>query len=111
VQDTIPYAQFIGGLVDAGILVLFGVWFLYIWPRSIRKRMDSGALDEEDAHAHVKKAALFGYAFILFAIASLVGTLAQIGFFGYSVVAPIAFLLLAVGASIWWFREKRKLNL
>jgi hypothetical protein len=107
----IPYGQFIGGLVGAALFIFGGMWCLYLWPRSIRRKIDRGEIDAFDGLARLRKALLFGYMLILLAIGDLLGTLNQIGFFGDSVLASVGFCAFAVGVLVWWFVQKKKLNL
>jgi hypothetical protein len=107
----IPYGQFIGGLVGAAFLIFGGVWCLYLWPRAIRRKIDRGEIDAFDGLAKLRKAPLFGYMLILLAIGDLLGTLNQIGFSDDSLLAAVGFFAFAVGVLVWWFVQKKKLNL
>lgn len=84
---TINIGQFYGGLIGAAFWILAALWSLYIWPRSLRRRIDRGDIDAFIGLAKLRKAPLFGYFFLLLAIADAVGTLDYIGAFGSPWVA------------------------
>jgi hypothetical protein len=90
---TINIGQFYGGLIGAGVWMLAAIWYLYVWPRSLRRRIDRGEIDAFDGLAKLRKAPLIGYFLLLIAIADLIGTLNYIGFFGDWIHVP---LLVAV---------------
>jgi hypothetical protein len=83
---TINSGQFYGGLVGAAFWICIAVWFLYVWPRSLRRQIDRGDIDAFDGLAKIRKAPLFGYMFLLIAFADLISTLRYIGAFGQSAI-------------------------
>lgn len=78
---TINIGQFYGGLVGAAFWILGAIWYLYISPRLLRRRIDTGEIDAFDGMAKLRKAPLIGYMLLLVAIADLIGTLNYIGVF------------------------------
>jgi hypothetical protein len=91
---TINIGQFYGGLIGAAFWVLAAIWYLYISPRSLRRRIDRDEIDAFDGLAKIRKASLVGYMLLLIAIADVIGTLNYIGVFGDWIYLP---LLAAVG--------------
>src|SRR5437870_8954584 len=79
---AINIGQFYGGLIGAAFWLLVAIWYLYVWPRSLRRRIDRGDIDAFDGLAKLRKAPLIGYFFLLIAIADAVGTLDYVGAFG-----------------------------
>jgi membrane protein YdbS with pleckstrin-like domain len=79
---TINIGQFYGGLVGAAVWIFVAIWYLYFWPRSLRGQIDRGDIDPFDGLAKLRKAPLFGYFFLLLAIADTIGTLDYVGSFG-----------------------------
>jgi membrane protein YdbS with pleckstrin-like domain len=103
---TINVGQFYGGFVGAALWISAAVWYLYVWPRSLRRRIDRGDIDAFDGLAKLRKAPLFGYMFLLIAIADTVGTLDYAGAFGSPWVAivllcPIVITMFIVVRRIW----------
>jgi hypothetical protein len=94
---TINIGQFYGGLIGAALFVLVAIWYLYAWPRSLRRRIDRGDIDAFDGVAKLRKAPLIGYFLLLIAIADLIGTLNYIGVLGDWIYLP---LLAAVGIAM-----------
>jgi hypothetical protein len=86
---TINIAQFYGGLIGAAFWMFGATWYLYIWPRSLRRRIDSGRIDALDGLGKLRKAPLFGYMLLLVAIADLIGTLNYIGVFPDWIYLPL----------------------
>jgi hypothetical protein len=86
---TINIGQFYGGLIGAAFWMLVAIWYLYVWPRSLRRRIDRGDIDAFDGLAKLRKAPLIGYFLLLIAIADLIGTLNYIGVFGDLVYLPL----------------------
>jgi len=84
---TINIGQFYGGLIGVAFWMLVAIWYLYFWPRSLRRRIDRGDIDAFDGLAKLRKAPLVGYMLLLIAIADAVGTLDYIGAFGSPWVA------------------------
>src|SRR6266481_1639158 len=72
---TINIGQFYGGLIGAAFWLLVAIWYLYVWPRSLRRRIDRGDIDAFDGLAKLRKAPLIGYFLLLIATADAVGTL------------------------------------
>jgi len=97
---TINIGQFYGGLLGAAFWMLAAIWYLYISPRSLRRRIDRRDIDEFDGLAKIRKASLVGYMLLLIAIADAVGTLDYVGAFGSPWVAIV--LQLAVVISIFF---------
>jgi hypothetical protein len=95
-QAAIPYGQFVGGLVGAAFFVIAGAWCLYVWPRSIRRRIDRGDVDAFDGLEKLRKAPLFGYMFLLIAIADTVGTLDQVGALGRAWVGVVLLWVVVI---------------
>jgi hypothetical protein len=86
---TINIGQFYGGLIGAAFLMLIAIWYLYVRPRSLRRRIDKGDIDAFDGLAKLRKGSLIGYCLLLIAIADLIGTLNYIGVFGDSIYLPL----------------------
>jgi len=108
---TVNVGQFYGGLIGAAFWILAAVWYLYIWPRSLRRRIDRGDIDAFDGLAKLRKAPLFGYALLLLAIADAVSTLDYVGVFGNDwvggvLLCAVAITMLIVVQRIW--REHTK---
>jgi hypothetical protein len=97
---TINVGQFYGGLIGAAIWMLVAIWYLYVWPRSLRRRIDRGDIDASDGLPKLRKAPLIGYFLVLIAIADAVSTLDYVGAFGSAWVG-IA-LLAAVVISMFF---------
>jgi len=97
---TINIGQFYGGLIGAAFWMLAATWYLYVWPRSLRRRIDRGDVDAFDGLAKIRKASLVGYMLLLIAIADAVGTLDYVGAFGSPWVAIV--LLSAVVISMFF---------
>jgi hypothetical protein len=76
---TINIGQFYGGLAGAVFWICLTIWYLYGWPRSLRRRTDRGDIDAFDGLPKLRKASLIGYFFLLIAIADAVGTLDYVG--------------------------------
>ena len=103
---TINIGQFYGGLVGAAFWILIAIWYLYVLPRSLQRRIDRGDIDAFDGLAKLRKAPLFGYFFLLLAIADTIGTLDYLGAFGsvwVSVVllCPVVISMFIVVRRIW----------
>jgi len=96
---TISIGQFYGGLIGAAFWMLVAIWYLYVWPRLLRRRIDHGDIDAFDGLAKLRKAPLIGYFLLLIAIADLIGTLNYIGVFGDWIYLP---LLSAVVISMFF---------
>ena len=79
---TINIGQFYGGLIGAAFWIFAAIWYLYIWPRSLRRRIDRGDIDAFDGLAKLRKAPLIGYFLLLIGIVDAVGTLDYVGAFG-----------------------------
>jgi len=79
---VINIGQFYGGLIGAAFWMLVAIWYLYVWPRSLRRRIDRGDVDAFDGLAKLRKAPLIGYSLLLLGIADAVGTLDYVGAFG-----------------------------
>jgi hypothetical protein len=86
---TITIRQFYGGLVGAAFWISGAIWYLYLWPRSLRRRIDSGEIDAFDGFAKLRKAPLFGYMLLLIALADLIGTLNYIRLFPDWIYLPL----------------------
>jgi hypothetical protein len=86
---TINIGQFYGGLIGAAFWTFGAVWYLYISPRSVRRRIDNGEIDAFDGLAKLRKAPLVGYMLLLVAIADLIGTLNYIGVFPDWIYLPL----------------------
>jgi hypothetical protein len=86
---TINIGQFYGGLIGAAFWIFAATWFMYIWPRSVRRQIDRGDIDAFDGLAKLRKAPLFGYMFLLICLADLIGTLNYIGAFGDWIYLPL----------------------
>lgn len=86
---TINIGQFYGGLTGAALWVLVAIWYLYVWPHSLRRRIDRGDIDAFDGAAKLRKAPLIGYFLLLIATADLIGTLNYIGVFGDWIYLPL----------------------
>ncbi len=86
---TINIGQFYGGLIGAAFWVLLAIWYLYVRPRSLRRRIDRGDIDAFEGFAKLRKAPLIGYFLLLIAIADLIGTLNYIGVFGDWIYLPL----------------------
>jgi hypothetical protein len=69
--------------------MLAAIWYLYISPRSLRRRIDRGDIDAFDGLAKLRKAPLIGYFLVLIAIADLIGTLNYIGVFEDWIYLPL----------------------
>ena len=83
---TINVGQFYGGLIGAAFWIFAAIWYLYVWPRSLRRRIDRGDIDALDGLAKLRKAPLVGYFLLLVALADVVGTLRYVGVFGDSAI-------------------------
>jgi hypothetical protein len=86
---TINVGQFYGGLIGAAFWTLAAIWYLYISPRRLRRRIDRGDIDAFDGLAKIRKASLVGYMLLLIAIFDVVGTLDYVGAFGSPWVAIV----------------------
>jgi len=86
---TINVGQFYGGLIGAAFWMLGAIWYLYLWPRSLRRRIDRGDIDAFDGLAKIRKASLIGYLLVLIAIADLIGTLNYLGVFRDWIYLPL----------------------
>src|SRR5438132_14263809 len=86
---TINIGQFYGGLIGAVFWMLAAIWYLYVWPRSLHRRIDRGDIDAFDGLAKLRKAPLIGYFLLLIAVADLIGTLNYIGVFGDWIYLPL----------------------
>ncbi len=86
---TINIGQFYGGLIGAAFWMIIAIWYLYVRPRSLRRRIDKGDIDAFDGLAKLRKGSLIGYFLLLIAIADLIGTLNYIGVFGDSIYLPL----------------------
>src|SRR5215468_10724115 len=94
---TINVGQFYGGLIGAGFWALLAIWYLYIRPHSIRRRIDRGDIDAFDRLAKLRQGTLIGYSLLLIAIFDLIGTLNYIGVFGDWICLPLlAAVLIAM---------------
>jgi len=102
---TINIGQFYGGLIGAALWVLVAIWYLYAWPRSLRRRIDRGDIDAFDGVAKLRKAPLIGYFLLLIAIADLIGTLNYIGVLGdwiyLPLLAAVVIAMLFVARRLW----------
>ena len=103
---TINIGQFYGGLVGAALWIFAAIWCLYFWPRSLRRQVDRGDIDAFAGLAKLRKAPLFGYFFLLLAIADTVSTLDYVGAFGNAWVSvvllcPVAISMFIVVRRIW----------
>jgi hypothetical protein len=88
-MHTINVGQFYGGLVGAGFWIVAAVWYLCVWPRSLRRRIDRGEIDAFDGLAKLGRAPLFGYMLLLTAMPIFFGTLNYIGVFGDWIYLPL----------------------
>ena len=86
---TINISQFYGGLIGAAFWVLVATWYLYVWPRSLRRRIDRADVDAFDGVRKLRKAPLIGYLLLLIAIADLIRTMNYIGAFGGWISLPL----------------------
>jgi membrane protein YdbS with pleckstrin-like domain len=102
---TINTGQFYGGLVGAAFWILAAIWCLYVWPRSLRHRIDRGDVDAFDGLAKLRKAPFFGYFFLLLAMADAVGTLDYVGAFA----SPWVGVVLLFGVVISRFFVVRRI--
>ena len=108
---TINIGQFYGGLIGAAFWIFAAIWYLYVWPRSLRRRIDRGDIDAFDGLAKLRKAPLVGYLLLLVALADVIGTLRYVGVFGDSAIdllllGPVLVgMLFAVRALV---RESRR---
>jgi len=53
--SVIPTGQLIGSAIDNCIWILAGAYFVFLWPKHIRRDVSSGKLTEEAAQAKLKK--------------------------------------------------------
>jgi hypothetical protein len=90
---TINIGQFYGGLIGAAFWVLVATWYLYVWPRFLRRRIDRGDINAFDGIRKLRKAPLIGYLLLLIATTDLIRTLNYVGVFGDWIYLP---LLVAV---------------
>jgi len=108
---TINIGQFYGGLIGAAFWIFAAIWYLYVWPRSLRRRIDRGDIDAFDGLAKLRKAPSVGYLLLLVALADVIGTLRYVGVFGDSAIdllllGPVLVgMLFAVRALV---RESRR---
>jgi hypothetical protein len=103
---TINVGQFYGGLIGAAVWIFVAIWCIYIWLRSISRRINRGDIDAFHGFAKLRKAPLFGYFFLLLAIADTVGTLDYIGVFGNAwissaLLCPVVISMFIVVRRIW----------
>src|ERR1700730_2136114 len=104
--------QSFGDLISATVLVLLGIWVLYVWPRSIRRQIARGSLSEEDGQARLRMCpAKSGYISFLAAIALTCVWLFNNGFFrGIETIVGVLMLAFSLGllAFALWQRRKAK---
>ena len=103
------FASISGQLITSLILIVIGVWLLWFWPRSIRRKIDSGDISEEAGENALRKIQPGqGYIIIIIAIVLMFMKLWKAGFFGYSKLLALIPATLSVGLFILWLRHRRR---
>jgi hypothetical protein len=102
-----------GDLFSAALLVLMGIWFLYIWGRSVRRQIERGDLSEEDGQARLRMCPpSSGYACFLLAISLVCMWLFKNGFFrGIETIVGALMLAFSLGLlafALWRMRKAKR---
>ena len=105
--------QSFGDLFSATLCVLMGIWLLYVWPRSIRRQIVRGDLNEEDAQARLRMCPpKSGYISFLLAIALICAWLFSNGFFsGIEILVGVLMLIFSLGLlgfAVWQMRKANR---
>jgi hypothetical protein len=89
-------------LVRTGFFLFWGVWLLYIYPLSVRRKIGRRELDAFAGVASLRKTRFVAYGVLLLAVLNALYTMQTEGMFGGSIVALIVLGALATGLLIWW---------
>jgi hypothetical protein len=104
---AIPYGQLSGEAITDVILLLIGVWLLWLWPRSVHRKIERGELSEEAGETALRKIPpKQGYLIMIVAIGLMFMKLWQVGFFGYSKLLALVPATFSVGLFILWLRHR-----
>jgi len=102
-----------GRLFSAALVALMGVWFLYVWPRNVRRQIERGDLSEEDGQARLRMCPpSSGYVLFLLAILFTCEWLFDNGFFsGREIIVGVLMLGFSLGLIAFAVWRMRKANL
>jgi hypothetical protein len=105
--------QSYGELFSAALLVLGGIWVLYVWPRSVRRQIERGDLSEEDGQARLRMCSpSSGYTAFLLAVCFTCVWLFNNGFFsGIEIIVGVLMLAFSLGLiafAVWRMRKAKR---
>jgi len=70
---SIPRGQFIGSSIENVLFILGGAYALWIWPRLVRRDVESGKISEAAAEAKLKRfSPKWGYVFFAIAVIHII---------------------------------------
>ena len=94
--------------LDGIIPVLIGATILYVWPRIIRRKIETGKLSKDEGESTLGRIPRqSGYILIIAGIAAMFAELWQKGFFGYSKLLALVPATVSVGLFLFWWRHRR----
>src|SRR5207245_8957056 len=107
-----PGAITFGGLwreaMTDGILLLVGVWLLWIWARSVRRKIERRDISEEVGEIALRRIpSKQGYLIMILAIGLMFAELWKVGFFGYSRLLALVPATFSVGLFLFCLRRRR----
>jgi hypothetical protein len=76
--SIIPLSQLVGGMIETALILAGGLYLLLVWPRIIRRRVESGKLSEAEAQEKLRKPSpKLGYLLLFIAGGQLIIALMQ----------------------------------
>jgi len=76
--SAIPLSQLVGGMIETALIFAGGLYLLLVWPRIIRRRVESGKLSEVEAQEKLRKPGpKLGYLLLFAAVGQFIIQLMQ----------------------------------
>ena len=105
---TIPYGELWSEAITDVILLLVGVWLLWMWPRSVRRKIERRDISQEVGETALRRIpSKQWYLIMILAIGLMFAELWKVGFFGYSRLVASVPATFSVGLFLFWLRRRR----
>ena len=105
---TIPYGELWSEAITDVILLLVGVWLLWMWSRSVRRKIERRDISQEVGETALRRIPPEqGYLIMILAIGLMFAELWKAGFFGYSRLLALVPATFSVGLFLFCLRRRR----
>jgi len=99
--------KFWDALITGLLLFSVGVFLVWFWPQSVRRKIKQDRVTEEDAERLLSKIRPQGYILMILAAAVTLAELWQADLFGYSKLFALVPAAISVGLFIFWLRHRK----